>query len=58
MLLFFLSIEDVFGEEEGGHGCGPAGVKGEMGHELDEFVLGDAVVEGELGDGRGAVGCG
>src|ERR1700675_3792649 len=41
-------VEDVFREEEGGHGGGPAGVEGQVGHEFDEFVLGDAVVEGEL----------
>jgi hypothetical protein len=41
-----LLVEDVFGNEEGGHGGWPAGVEGQVGHELDEFVLGYAVVQG------------
>jgi hypothetical protein len=48
MLDLFLLIEDVFGDQEGGHGVGPAGIEGELGHEFDEFVSGDAVVEGAL----------
>src|SRR5207237_8468736 len=41
-------LEDVLGDRGRGHCRGPAGVEGEMGDDLADLLLGDAVVEGTI----------
>src|SRR5579875_1347414 len=43
-----IALEDLLGDERRGHRRRPAGIKGEMGDDLADLALGDAVVERPL----------